>query len=92
MFSIFVFTHSNKPMMIELAWGQFVFSNLLGGGNHKISIDKRFGHKCGPSLVPDCRRIGVRRSLRTISTNADPSTVQEAENYFFTFNCARVCV
>ena len=54
MFPIFVFTHSNnKPMMIELAWGQFVFSSLLYGGNHKISIGKRFGHRCGPSSVPD---------------------------------------
>ena len=40
-------------VMIELAWGQFVFSNLLGGGNHKISMGKRFGHRCGPSSVPD---------------------------------------
>ena len=53
MFSILVLTHSNKPMMIELTWGQFVFFNLLGGENHKISIGKRFGHRCGPSSVPD---------------------------------------
>ena len=49
----FLLTHSNKFMMIELAWGQFLFSNLSGGGKHKISIGKRFGLRCGPSSVPD---------------------------------------
>ena len=43
----------HRFMMIELAWGQFLFSNLAGGGKHKISMGKRFGLRCGSSSVPD---------------------------------------
>ena len=29
------------------------FPNLLGGGTIKFQSGKRFGHRCGPSSVPD---------------------------------------
>ena len=38
----FILTHSHKFMIIELAWCQLLFSNLLGGGNHKISKGQTF--------------------------------------------------
>ena len=40
-------------MIIESAWGQLFFSNLLGGGTIKFQSGKRFGHRCGLSSVPD---------------------------------------
>ena len=41
-------------MIIESAWGQLLFfPNLLGGGTIKFQSGKRFGHRSGPSLVPD---------------------------------------
>ena len=53
-FWIFIFTHSNKYMIIESAWGQLLFfPNLWGGGIIKFQSGKRFGHRYGPSSVPD---------------------------------------
>ena len=49
----FILTHSKKIMIIELAWCQLLFFHSLGGGTIKFQRGKRFGHRCGPSSVPD---------------------------------------
>ena len=35
-------------MIIESAWGQLLFFKYV-----KLQSGKRFGHRCGPSSVPD---------------------------------------
>ena len=48
-FGFFILTHSNKYMIIASAWSQLLFFSKY----IKFQSGKRFGHRCGPSSVPD---------------------------------------
>ena len=46
------------------------FPNLLGGGTIIFQSGKRFGHRCGPSSVPDffkSKNIKVSKPLQKIN-------------------------
>ena len=52
-FGFFILTHSNKYMIIASAWSQLLFFFFFFSKYIKFQSGKRFGHRCGPSSVPD---------------------------------------